>query len=355
MTATQFGFGLITCQHHPYDSRTDRDLYRDAIELAVEAESLGFDSVWTSEHHFFDDSYLSAQLPLLGAIAARTERIALGPCVLLAPLYDPIHLAEDAATVDLIAAGRLVLGLGLGWRGEEFDGFGIRLADRVRRMEDTIATLRQAWTDEAVSSEGTVFGFPDVHVTPKPTSAGGPPIWIGALVEPAIRRATRIANGFIATKVSPEQFGQQVRWALDELERTGRDPSGFVFAVHHPVFAWDGADAWQTLEPCLRYMDWKYDDMAVTTLRPRPGGLPPATNSAVDRKLRDECLWGSPERVAEGVAEYCRAGGVDVHFIARSYFPGLDPAIQRETLRLFATQVIPMVHGRAYRGVAVPR
>ena len=125
MAISQVGFGLITCQHHPDDGRTDVEIYRDAIDLAVEAERTGYDSVWTSEHHFFDDSYASSQLPLLAAIGARTTHVRLGPCVVLAPLYDPVHLAEDVATVDLITAGRLVLGLGLGWREEEFAGFGI--------------------------------------------------------------------------------------------------------------------------------------------------------------------------------------------------------------------------------------
>src|SRR5919201_3885232 len=167
----RFGFGLITCQRHPHDPRSDAELYEDALALSEEAERLGFDSVWVSEHHFWDDGYMPALLPVCAAIAARTRRVRIGTGVLLAPFYQPVRLAEDAATVDLLSAGRLVLGLGLGWRAEEFDVLGIPQRGLGRRLEEIIATLRMAW-----SADGLVDG---ASVTPKPAQAGGPPIWLG--------------------------------------------------------------------------------------------------------------------------------------------------------------------------------
>src|SRR5688500_4887449 len=176
----RLGFGYLTAQHHPDDARSDVAIYREAIEVAVELEAAGFDSVWTSEHHFVDDGYLPSQLPVLAAIAARTSRVRLGTGVLLAPMFDPLRLAEDAATVDLISDGRLILGLGIGWREEEFEGFDIPMRERGSRMEGHLVVLRQAWSDGLVTGDGRHFRYAGINVTPKPARAGGPPIWLGA-------------------------------------------------------------------------------------------------------------------------------------------------------------------------------
>ena len=144
------GFGLITCQRYPGDDRSDTEIYAQAIELAAQAETRGLDSVWVSEHHFVDDGYLPSLLPMCAAIAARTSRVLIGTGLLLAPLHHPLRLAEDAAVTDLIAGGRLVLGLGLGWREEEFKALGVPLAERVPRLLGTIGVLRGAWRGDLV-------------------------------------------------------------------------------------------------------------------------------------------------------------------------------------------------------------
>ena len=203
----EVGFGLITCQRYPGDSRSDADLYRDAVDVAVRAEELGFDSVWVSEHHFVDDGYMPSLLPVAAAIAARTSRVRIGTALLLAPLHDPVRLAEDAATVDLLSGGRFTLGLGLGWREEEFEGLRIPMRSRRSRLVDAIAILRQAWSDGLVTgTEATPY--PGVSVTPKPARPGGPPIWIGGFAEPAVRRAGALADGFMGGDVTPEALAE---------------------------------------------------------------------------------------------------------------------------------------------------
>src|SRR5919206_2788889 len=131
--AVRVGVGLFTGQVPEGAARTFAQEYRDTIELVRSAEALGFDSAWVSEHHGTSDGYLPSLLLMLAAFAAVTERIRLGTGVVLAPLHDPIRLAEDAAVVDQLSDGRLVLGLGIGWRPEEFRMFDVPIQERLQR------------------------------------------------------------------------------------------------------------------------------------------------------------------------------------------------------------------------------
>ncbi len=342
MSRPRLGFGLITCQRYPGDGRSDADLYREALELAREAERLGFDSVWLSEHHFLDDAYMPSLLPVAAAFAAVTERVEIGTALLLAPLYEPIRLAEDAATVDLLSRGRLVLGLGQGWREEEFEGLGIELRDRHRRLEDTVATLRQAWSDGLVTG-GETISYPGLAVTPKPARPGGPPVWIGALAEPAVRRAGRIADGFMATEVTPDSFAEQVAWAREARERAGGDPETLATALHLPTFAWDGDDAWERVRPYHHYVSWKYEDMEHARRRTGPPPAPPPLGAVEEEELRRSIVLGRPEDVAEEILRFDQAGGGGVHYVARLYWPGMDPGLEREAMAVFAEEVAPVV------------
>jgi alkanesulfonate monooxygenase SsuD/methylene tetrahydromethanopterin reductase-like flavin-dependent oxidoreductase (luciferase family) len=330
----EVGFGLISCQRPAEDARSDQDLYREALELAAEAERLGYDSVWVSEHHFVDDAYMPSVLPVCAAIAARTERIRIGTALLLAPLIDPLRLAEDAFTVDLLSAGRLTLGLGLGWREEEFDALGVPLRERVARLRRAVDVLRTAGAGELVDG---------VAVTPGPAQPGGPPLWIGAMAEPAVRRAGRIADGFMGTEVTPESFGEQVRWAREELERAGRDPDSFTWSLHLPTFAWPGGGAWERVRDHHWYVTWKYEDMDAARSRTQPAAPTPPLPAAREAELRDSIVMGTPEQVAEQLRAFGDAAGGNLHYIARLYWPGMDPALQREAMAVFAEQVIPLV------------
>lgn len=333
------GFGLITCQRYPGDPRTDAELYADALILAEDAERLGFDSVWTSEHHFIDDSYLPSVLTLSAAIAARTRRVSIGTGLMLAPLHEPLRVAEDAAVVDLISGGRLVLGVGLGWRAEEFEALGIRIGDRVRRLEDSIAVYRQAWSGELVTG-GEHLSYADVPVRPLPARPGGPPVWIGGLSEPAVRRAGRLADGFMATEVTPASLASQVEIAREAHANAGRDEE-FAIAVHLPTFAWHGDDAWDLVRPHHWYITWKYDDMDGAHHRRGDPLSAPEIDAALDASLRDQIVIGTPAEVAGRIRELADAAGGDLHYIARLYFPGLALDVQREAMRIFAEEVAP--------------
>ncbi|WP_187369161.1 LLM class flavin-dependent oxidoreductase [Baekduia soli] len=339
------GYGMLTCQRYPGDPRTDHDLYRQALELAQDTDRLGFDSVWVAEHHFLDDSHMSSLLPVCAAIAARTERVLVGTGVVLAPLIDPFRLAEDAATVDLIASGRLLLGLGLGWREEEFEVLGVPIAERVARLRRCVEILRGAWSD------GLVEG---VSVTPKPFRPGGPPIWIGAGAEPAVRRAGRIADGFFGANVTPAEFGERVKWARDAREQAGLDPESMTAALHLPTFAWPDEDRWEIIRDSVWYLHWKYEDMLARGRRPPAPPAPPMPATLEDG-LRDSVVLGAPEQVAERLLAYRDAAGPNFHFVGRFWMPGVEHAVMRESAAIFAEQVIPHLLDGAPKVPQTPR
>src|SRR5688572_19661860 len=235
----RFGYGLITCQRPPDDPRSDTDIYREVVERCVAAERAGFDSVWVSEHHFVDDGYMPSLLVLAAAIAQATERVQIGTGVLLAPLHDPLRIAEDAATVDLVSGGRLILGLGAGWRAEEFDVFGVPLSERASRMRETVRVLRAAWSPGTFEHNGA-----QINVTPKPSKPI--PVWLGGFAPAAVRRAGRIGDGFLGSTSGMsgiEAFAQAKQTALDARHRAGVT-ADFTFALHVPAYATDRGDAW---------------------------------------------------------------------------------------------------------------
>lgn len=187
-----YDFRNPTRWHQPFEA-----FYAERFAQIAEAEALGFDSCWLTEHHFCEDGYTPSPLVLASAIAARTKRMRLGTNLMLLPLHDPVRVAEDAATLSLVSAGRFDLGVGIGYRQLEFDQFQRKLSHRPSLVEEGIEILRRAWSGEPVNFSGKRFEVGDLCVTPTPQSV--PKIYLGGMVEPAIQRAARVADGFLCT------------------------------------------------------------------------------------------------------------------------------------------------------------
>ncbi|MGI9196002.1 MAG: LLM class flavin-dependent oxidoreductase [Candidatus Nanopelagicales bacterium] len=334
----RLGYGLITCQSHPDDPRDWQELVDEALGLTVRAEEIGLDSAWVSEHHHVDDGHLGALLVMLSAMAASTQSITLGTAVLLAPLHDPVRVAEEAQLVDLVSHGRLVLGLGIGWREEEFAVAGVAQKDRVPRLLDTIEVLRRgsAGLPTRLSRDGSPLG----RITPRSASTDSPPIWIGALAEPAIARAGRTADGFMATEVTPPELASQVDIARRSASEAGRDPRALSIAVHLPTLVTD--EPWESIRDLLRYPGWKYGDMDGQMGSHGPLGRPGPWEDGEEARLQATSLVGTPDVVAARIREYAGAVGGDLTFIARSYLPGAGEAAQRQALERLG-EVLPLL------------
>ena len=324
----RLGYGLITCQSHPDDLRSSQDLVDEALRLTVRAENLGLHSVWVSEHHHVDDGHLGALFPMLAAMAASTKSIQLGTGLLLAPLHEPLRIAEEAAVVDLISHGRLILGMGLGWRDEEFRVIGLDQSLRVSRLIDALAVLRCAG-DGKPTRTGT-DQKPIGRITPGSPRIGGPPLWIGALAEPGMVRAGQLADGFLATEVTPFELGAAAQVVRAAAAAAGRDPAQVAMGVHLPTLVTEAP--WAEVRDRIRYPGWKYEDMEGQVGCEGPLRYPGPWGEGEEARLMDTSVVGTPEAVAKRIREYADSVGGNLTFVARSYLPGSGERSQMAAL-----------------------
>ncbi len=335
------GFGLLSAQLRPGEADWTR-AYDETIALAVEAERLGFDAVWTTEHHFVDDGYMPSLLVVSAAIAQATSRIGIGTGVILAPLHHPLRLAEDAATVQLLSHGRLTLGLGLGWSEVEFAGLGADPHRRGAAMEEILQILPAAWSGEPFTHTGRVFDLPTLGVRPTPPSKIA--VLVGGGAEPAVRRAARLADGIFAN-VTVDEFVEQVGWVLDECDRIGRDPATLRF-VHYSILL-PGASreaAMARYRDALWGMQWKYSDMEASASRALPAVVPPPLARSDDELIHGRATYaGPPEQLVEALLDIRRRAGVPVELAARSHLPLLEHGAQLDLMAQLAEGVLPHV------------
>jgi probable F420-dependent oxidoreductase len=335
------GLGLFTGQVPQGSDRTFVQEYADIIELSRLAESEGFDSVWVSEHHGAGDGYLPSLLPMLAAVAAATERIGVGTGVMLTPFHHPLRLAEDAAVVDLISGGRLMLGLGLGWREEEFRMFDVPVKERVRRTNETVEILRKAWTGERFSHDGKVFSIDQVRITPAPAQRPGPPIYLGGFVEDAVRRAGRMGDGYIRSRGGLEDAVQAAAWAEEGAREAGKDPSKLAILQLQNTFVSEGNDAWSIVRDGAAHQLGVYAGWRAGTdipVEPVLRVMPPS-----DEELRALTPAGTPEEVAAALRPTVDAFAERESFqlIVRLHYPGMDRDTAAQAIELFARTVIP--------------
>ena len=336
------GIGLFTGQVPTGSSRSFAQEYRETLELVRLAEALGFDSAWLSEHHGSSDGYLPSLMVMLGAFADATSHIRLGTGVILTPFHDPIRLAEDAAVVDQLSDGRLTLGLGIGWREEEFRMFGASRAQRGARTEETIEVLRRAWTGRRFSFEGQTLRFDRVKVTPPPARPGGPPILLGGYTSKAVVRAGRLADGYITDETGADEVRANLELVAGGANGVGRDPNELIVVLLQNAFAWRDGDPWPLIRDGVVQQLGSYGAWGEGADTPEHDRLEPAVPS--DEDLRLSTPAGTPDEVAAALLTTIRAAGDrDVHLVVRLHYPGMDLDTASRAVELFAADVLPVL------------
>jgi alkanesulfonate monooxygenase SsuD/methylene tetrahydromethanopterin reductase-like flavin-dependent oxidoreductase (luciferase family) len=310
------------------------DLYGELLGQVDYCDRAGFDSIWLTEHHFTDDGYLPALMPVAAAIAARTRRVTIGTYVLLAPFYHPVKLAEDSAVVDVISGGRLRLGIGLGYRAEEFEGFGIAREERFGRTIETIEILKHAWSGERFSYDGKYFKLRDVRVLPTPASKPYPELLWGAGAPAGIRRAAKLDLSF-ACVGGRKEMGIY----LEALKKEGKDPSRYSLVNSRVVYIADSEEqAWNDTRDTLMYQaelygKWlsaaaKTTDPTKILIRPDP------------ERLRRTSVLGTAAQVTAKLREILSSAPI-TELIVVMQLPGLATGKARRSLERFTREVMP--------------
>ncbi len=310
--------------------------FRDYLDFNIEAEALGFHSSFSVEHHFTGWNQVSATLMLLMALAMRTKTLRLGTAVMVLPWHNPVLLAEQAATLDLVSDGRLDFGIGKGYRHSEFNGFQIAPEEAEARFEEAIELIARAWTTRTrFSHHGRFWHFEDIVVEPPPAQSPHPPFWVAAGNPHSIKRAA--ARGFnliLDQYASPQALAERI--AVYKAERLAKG-LGFhpmqVTVARQLYIAKDKADKEAALKRQAAYTK-RTIDVARTPGGKAEGAAGSHVLAYADKAgaTEENALYGTPNEIA-GMLEALGKSNVD--------YVLLTIAGGKEQLRLFARDIMP--------------
>ena len=297
--------------------------FREFVERNVEAESLGYHSTFLVEHHFTGFGQVSATLNLLTWIGARTTSLRLGTAVIVLPWYNPVLLAEQIATLDLLSNGRVDAGIGKGYRMKEFEGFSISMDEADARFEECLEVMLKAWTsDTPWSHQGTYWQYNEVVVEPPSTQKPHPQIWMGAGSPRSVKQVAQLGfNMLLGQFDSFEMIAEEVALFKSEVESLGRVFDPMSVAVARSVNLVDSTTEYaQALESRM-----------AARRRTQNLALRPDFQDTRD-SAEAGTIYGSPDQVSEKIQALHDIG---IEYVLLNAPAGIS------TLRRFAKDVMP--------------
>ena len=336
-------FGTFLLMQSP-SARPSQEIYTRAIDIAQAAETLGFRNIWLAEHHFSTYGYLARPTQLATFIAAKTERLRVGTAVIVVPLHHPLVIAEEIATLDLLAGGRVDIGLGRGYQHYEFERLGLELDSARARWEESVDIILKALTGQPFTYEGKLFKIPETTIFPHPVQTPHPPMWVTAQspesIEATVRRGFNVLTGGFGV---PIERMAEFRRLFDRLVAEAKPERTPDVGVQRAVYVTDSvADARAAAEEARWNMRVTlslrnhYERVDHGRAIPVPMPKEPDVDDLLDRFL----VIGTPDTVIRQITRIKDLVGI-THFNCSFWFGDVEhPKIMR-SMELFAREVMP--------------
>jgi alkanesulfonate monooxygenase SsuD/methylene tetrahydromethanopterin reductase-like flavin-dependent oxidoreductase (luciferase family) len=338
-------FGVFVNAQQP---RSDDPVvrFREAVEQVRLAKQAGFDAL-AAGHHYLSPPYQSLQsLPLLARLAGEAPGMDLCLSVLLLAMLNPVQTAEEVASLDIMSEGKVVFGVGIGYRDVEYEAFGTNSKERVPRMLEALHLIKRLWSEEEVTHEGRFFRVHNATCTIRPVQQPHPPIWIAANADPAVVRTARLGHSWFinphAALPTIERQWERYKQALAEASQPMPAARPICLEAH---VAPTHEEAVSTARPYLEakyaaYAEWGQDKV-----------LPGEESFRVgfDDLARDRFILGTPDEVIEEIEERVRR--LDSNYlIFRMGWPGMESAKILRVIELMGQKVLPHFHAKYGRG-----
>lgn len=313
-------------------------LMQTLIEQVRVADQSGFHGFSMGEHYNIPGLQRLHQVPALARLCAETTHCEVGTAITLLGLRDPVSLASELASLDVLNGGKSFVGFGLGYRNEELSAFGLTKAQRLQRFVEGIEIFKRLLTEDHVSFDGKEYRLKDVTVDPKPLQKPRPPIWIAANSDAAVERAARLGDGWmIGPHSAIAELEHQVHLFRAAWKKNGRSGTPDLPIIRETFVAADRAEAVAKARPCLEelyrsiYIKWKQNEAMSD---------PNELSWNFDRLANDRFILGAPQECIDQIKEYEQRLGATYMLVRFDWTPGLPQQEILKSMRLFGEKVI---------------
>lgn len=329
-------FGLLVTNQQPA-GRDQVAALDEQIQLVRAVRDHGWDSVFAAQHHLSESFTHIQPLPYLGRLAAEAGDMRVGVGIHLLALHNPVDVAENFASLDVVCRGRLIFGVGLGYRDVEYDAFAVPGDEKVHRFRENLRIVEELWAGNEVHADLPWCRLDGVRLTLRPVQRPRPPIWMAANADGAVRRAARLADTWmINPHATFETIQRQLALLVAERAAAGREPVRELPLIREVFCARTREEALELAQPYLAHKYEVYADWGQDKVMPDKESF----RMPYEELARSRFVVGSPEDCIEQLLPWQRDLGVD-HFIFRTNWAGMPLDSALSSVDLLSREVVP--------------